>query len=63
MKVLIDVNKIYYEMLKHDVEVNHNDYIPCVLIARGTPVPDNWDEKIYDAGYHDGYEDAKQLYN
>ena len=40
MKVLIDINKMYYEMLKHDVEVNHNDYLPCVLIARGAPLPE-----------------------
>lgn len=41
MKILIDVNKMYYEMLKHDVEVNHNDYLPCALIARGTPLPEH----------------------
>lgn len=39
MKVVIDIDENYYEILKHDVKVNHMDYIPCVLIANGTPLP------------------------
>jgi len=40
IKVVIDIDEEYYEILKHDVKVNHMDYIPCVLIANGTPLDD-----------------------
>lgn len=36
MKVIIDVDKDYYALIKHDVK-SGNDYKPCVLIANGKP--------------------------
>lgn len=36
MKVLIDIDEEYYELLKYEVLVNKNDYKPFVLIANGT---------------------------
>jgi len=41
MKLVIDINKMYYETLKYDVEVNHMNYLPCVLIANGKPLQKN----------------------
>ena len=38
MKVVIEIDKDYYEILKHDVDKGM-DYLPCVLIAKGTPLP------------------------
>ena len=38
MKIVIDIDEHYYELLKHDVEQG-NDYKPIVLIANGTPLP------------------------
>lgn len=40
MKIVIDIDKNYYEIIKHDVN-NGMDYLPCVLIAKGTPLPKN----------------------
>ena len=37
MKVVIDIPEDYYEIIKHDVKVNHNDFKPYKIIANGTP--------------------------
>ena len=39
MKILIDIDEEYYEIIKHDVKVNHNDFKPYEIIANGTPLP------------------------
>ena len=47
MKILVDINKMYYEVLKHDVEVNHCDYVPIKLIASGRPLDEMFDKMIF----------------
>lgn len=37
MKVIIDIDEGYYEAIKHDVKINHNDFVPFKLIANGRP--------------------------
>lgn len=37
MKLFIEIDNDYYEILKHDVDKGM-DYLPCVLIAKGTPL-------------------------
>lgn len=37
MKLFIEIDNDYYEILKHDVDKGM-DYLPCVLIANGTPL-------------------------
>lgn len=39
MKLVIEIDEDYYEIIKHDVEVYHNDFRPFRLIANGTPLP------------------------
>ena len=39
MKIVIDIDEDYYELIKHDVKVNHNDFKPCTTIANGIPLP------------------------
>ena len=38
MKIVIDIDEDYYEIIKHDVDKGM-DYLPCVLIAKGAPLP------------------------
>ena len=38
MKLIIDIDKDYYELIKADVK-SGNDYKPCVLIANGKQIP------------------------
>ena len=38
MKVVIDIDEDYYEIIKHDVK-SGNDYLIFKLIANGTPLP------------------------
>lgn len=45
MKIVIDIDEDYYELIKHDVKQNKNNYKPLVLIANGTPLPKGQDEK------------------
>lgn len=40
MKLIVDIDEDYYKIIKHDVD-NGMDYLPCVLIANGIPIPDN----------------------
>lgn len=39
MKLIIDINKDYYEIIKHEVDHGH-DFKPYTLIANGTPLDD-----------------------
>jgi hypothetical protein len=39
MKIAIDIDEDYYEIIKHEVKVNHNDFKPYDIIANGTPLP------------------------
>ena len=38
MEIVIKIDEDYYEIIKHDVD-RGMDYLPCVLIAKGTPLP------------------------
>lgn len=38
MKIIIDIDEDYYEIINHDVKVGHNDYKPFKIIANGTPL-------------------------
>ena len=38
MQIVIDIDEDYYKMIKYDVD-RGTDYLPCVLIANGTPLP------------------------
>ena len=40
MKLIIDIPKDYYELIKHDVDNHLTDYIPFEIIANGTPLDD-----------------------
>ncbi len=44
-KIVIDINEDYYELIKADVEHGMN-YLPCVLIANGTPLKDYCDSCV-----------------
>ena len=59
MKIVIDIDEDYYKMIKHDVN-NGMDYLPCVLIGKGTPLPKNHgrliDADILVEGMEDNYE-------
>lgn len=39
MKLIIDIDKTYYEYVKYHVKVNLNDFLPYILIAKGVPLP------------------------
>lgn len=39
MKIIIDIDKDYYEMVKNDVEHYKSDFLPFRLIAHGKPYP------------------------
>ncbi len=41
MKLVIDIDEEYYEIIKHDVKVRHNDFKPYNIIANGTPLPEH----------------------
>ena len=38
MKLIIDIDEDYYEIIKHDVKVSHNDFKPYTIIANGIPL-------------------------
>lgn len=38
MKLVIDIDENYYEVIKHDVKVNHSEFRPYKIIANGTPL-------------------------
>lgn len=39
MKIVIDIDEDYYEIIKHNVKVSHNDFKPLKIIANGIPLP------------------------
>ena len=39
MKLMIDIDDRYYEVVKHEVEVNGGYFLPFTLIANSTPLP------------------------
>ena len=43
MKVVIDIEERYYELIKYNVEHGMN-YMPCVIIAKGEPLPNGENE-------------------
>lgn len=43
MKLIIDIDDDYYELVKHDVENYHNDFLPFILIANGTPYTNEYE--------------------
>lgn len=43
MKVVIDIEERYYELIKYNVEKGMN-YMPCVIIAKGEPLPNDDNE-------------------
>ena len=38
VKVIIEIPKDYYEIIKHEVEHHLTDYMPFEIIANGTPL-------------------------
>lgn len=74
MKIVIDVDKDYYEMLKYNVEHGQN-YKPFEIIANGIPYEEKRDKEMtgynelregqefYGNGYKQGYADAELKYN
>jgi len=38
VKLIIEIPKDYYEIIKHEVDVNHYPYRPFVIIANGIPL-------------------------
>ena len=47
MKLIIDIDKDYYELIKADVK-SGNDYKPCVLIANGKPCDEAFTKDEYE---------------
>jgi hypothetical protein len=45
-KIVIEISEDYYELIKDDVE-HGMDYLPCVLIANGTPLEEHCESCIY----------------
>lgn len=41
MQIVIDIDKDYYEIIKHNVSIMHHDFKPYKLIANGTPIPEH----------------------
>ena len=39
MKIVIDIDEDYYELIKHYVKEDHFDFKPYITIANGTPLP------------------------
>ena len=52
MKLIIDIEKDYFEIIKHDV-AHGNDYRPFELIANGIPL-DEWIDKYFDVYMKEG---------
>lgn len=73
MKLIIDIEKDYYELIKHMVE-NGQNFIPFSIIANGKPYVENIDVNYLHQdsitkttadciiAYGDGYETARRLY-
>ena len=39
MKIVIDIDEEYYELVKHSVVKEGQDFLPYKIIANGTPLP------------------------
>ena len=39
IKLIIEIPKDYYEIIKHDVEHHLTDYRPFIIIGNGIPLP------------------------
>ena len=46
MKLIIDIDDDYYELVKKYVENKYNDFLPFTLIAKGTPLPKGYGRLI-----------------
>lgn len=65
MEIVIKIDEKYYEILKHDVDKGM-DYLPCVLIAKGTPLPKGHGrlgdlDKLESEMYHKAFETDTDL--
>ncbi len=61
MKIVVDIDEDYYEIIKHDVKVNHNPFKPYSIIVNGTPLPQkkkHKEEIDYEYGYIDGWNEC-----
>ena len=61
MKLIIDIDKDYYELIKADVK-SGNDYKPCVLIANGKPCDKTLTNHDIDSAYDKGFITAMKAY-
>lgn len=39
MKIIIEIDDEYYEIINHAVKVEHSNFKPFKIIANGTPLP------------------------
>lgn len=53
VKLIIEIPKDYYEIIKHDVENNLTDYRPFEIIGNGIPLDDD-SERAEVKAYFDG---------
>ena len=44
MQIVIDIDKDYYELIKHEVDIMDNDITSYKLIAKGTPLDEMLDK-------------------
>lgn len=61
MKLIIDIPKDYYEIIKHDVENHLTDYRPFEIIANGIPLDSvikDIKKERYNQGFVDGYKNS-----
>ena len=62
IKVIIEISKDYYEILKCEVEENQTDYYPFIVIGNGIPLDDiDSDEtRAYFDGQAYGWEEGRK---
>lgn len=63
MKIIVEIDDEYYEIINHAVKVKHSNFKPFKIIANGTPLPKGHgriidESKITSVYYHE--ETAKQ---
>lgn len=61
MKLIIDIPKDYYEIIKYDVDNHLTHYRPFEIIANGTPLPEEHGRLIDADVLVDGMEDDYEL--
>ena len=73
VKLIIEISKDYYEIIKHDVDNHLTDYRPFEIIANGTPLDDVkakiqrtitascYNGENYKKNYRDGLNDAIEI--